>query len=362
MAAPMIRCFSSLHKCKESICHLHKLAIHNHIQHRNLTILSQKYLPTFSTDNNRCVNNVYFCHRKSLSNGQKRHLSIETYNKYFTSDVPPIGFAEKTLNTFHDFTGLPWWGSIVLTAFTLRTFITFPLSIYTAKIQTRLEKLQPEIQKISNRVRFDAQHARSQYNWSENKTRMMYKSTMRNKVSELYIRENCHPRKTNIVAYVQLPMWICLSFALRNMSGASPVMNAESSVQYADFKTEGTLWFTDLTQPDSTYILPVLLGLITFTNIEMFYLQRADVSKFVKRVTYCFRVMSILMIPIASVVPSSMCCYWVSSSLLACLQNVSLRIPKVRRFFRIEKTSSESSTPFSDILQNAKSRYGRKKH
>jgi inner membrane protein COX18 len=34
--------------------------------------------------------------------------------------------------------------------------------------------------------------------------------------NNLIIRDNCHPLKATILLWVQLPMWIFLSFALRN--------------------------------------------------------------------------------------------------------------------------------------------------
>ena len=36
-----------------------------------------------------------------------------------------------------------------------------------------------------------------------------------------------------------------------------------------DLKTEGALWFPDLTMPDGTWILPILLGVTNLLNIEV---------------------------------------------------------------------------------------------
>jgi hypothetical protein len=35
--------------------------------------------------------------------------------------------------------------------------------------------------------------------------------------NNLIIRDNCHPFKTSILLWVQLPMWVFISVALRNM-------------------------------------------------------------------------------------------------------------------------------------------------
>lgn len=41
---------------------------------------------------------------------------------------------------------------------------------------------------------------------------------MRRLVSDLYVRDNCHPFKATVLVWVQLPMWIFISVALRNFS------------------------------------------------------------------------------------------------------------------------------------------------
>lgn len=45
---------------------------------------------------------------------------------------------------------------------------------------------------------------------------------MRKLIRNLYIRENCHPAKSSLVVWFQIPLWFSVSFALRNMSGAVP--------------------------------------------------------------------------------------------------------------------------------------------
>ena len=36
----------------------------------------------------------------------------------------------------------------------------------------------------------------------------------------LYERDNCHPMKEFILPWIQIPLWISMSLALRNMAGA----------------------------------------------------------------------------------------------------------------------------------------------
>lgn len=48
--------------------------------------------------------------------------------------------------------------------------------------------------------------------------RFQFKKNLRRIVSQLYIRDNCHPFKASLLIWVQLPLWISLSLALRNLS------------------------------------------------------------------------------------------------------------------------------------------------
>ena len=83
---------------------------------------------------------------------------------------------------------------------------------------------------------------------------------------DLYAQEGCSPYRLAVLPWVQLPLWITLSFALRNMAGVFP---GSSGVVNATLSTEGCLWFQDLAIPDSYYILPVVLVATNLCNIEV---------------------------------------------------------------------------------------------
>ena len=86
---------------------------------------------------------------------------------------------------------------------------------------------------------------------------------------QLFSQEGCSPYKVAILPWVQLPLWITLSFALRDMTGIFPnktPLNPEVAVSLA---SEGLLWFSNLTLPDPYCVLPVMLALTNFLNIEV---------------------------------------------------------------------------------------------
>ena len=85
---------------------------------------------------------------------------------------------------------------------------------------------------------------------------------------DLYTQEGCSPYRVAILPWVQLPLWITLSFALRNMSGVFSTGQSTNNV-VTTLTTEGCLWFQDLTVPDPYHLLPVLLVATNLGNIEV---------------------------------------------------------------------------------------------
>ncbi|XP_071117534.1 cytochrome c oxidase assembly protein COX18, mitochondrial-like [Haliotis cracherodii] len=267
---------------------------------------------------------------------QVRYFSADTYNKFFSPEVPPIGFAQSVLESVHTWSGLPWWASIAITTFTLRACVTLPLAVYCARVRARVEKLQPEMLAVSKQLKQEVGVAMSMYKWDEAKARREYRKNMKRLMHDIYVRENCHPLKGHVVQIVQLPVWLCMSFALRNMSGSVPAIGLESPVLCPELMTEGMLWFRDLTVPDPTFILPLSVGLINLIMLEMqFKLQTPTrLQKVAKNV---WRGTTVILVPIAAIVPCSMCFYWACSSLFTFAQFLLLRHARVRSVLGMPK-------------------------
>lgn len=54
-------------------------------------------------------------------------------------------------------------------------------------------------------------------------------------VRGLYVRDNCHPLKEYILPWIQIPLWISMSLALRNMSGSMIVDGRRTYFTYNCF-------------------------------------------------------------------------------------------------------------------------------
>ncbi|XP_071808513.1 cytochrome c oxidase assembly protein COX18, mitochondrial-like [Asterias amurensis] len=275
----------------------------------------------------------------------------------------PVQVAQSLLETFHDVTGLPWWASIILSTFLFRGVLTLPLGVYTQYIKAKVERLQPEIVLMTKGVfvrRFGAR-AKAE-GWSEKKVEMTLVRLSKHCSKELFVRDNCHPAKGSILLLVQLPLWVCLSLSLRNMTGTfGGAVYLDPASVVPGLSTEGALWLTDLTLTDPYYILPVLVGLLNLCNIELMALQSNQASRTQRYFTNFLRGVSVCMIPISAYVPTAMTLYWATSAFYGLGQNLLLKFPTVRSALRIPSAPSDSETPFTDMKDEIGRRYlGRK--
>lgn len=284
----------------------------------------------------------------------KRGVATESGGWYEgLADSSGVHLMEQLLISTHDATGLPWWVTIVGTTAAMRTAITLPLGIYQSVIISKVEALQPEIADLARRLHYEVSVKAKERGWTEKTCRYQFKRNLKRIVSELYVRDNCHPFKGSVLVWVQLPMWVCMSLALRNLSLGA----AHTPAVYEELAVGGAMWFPDLTLPDPLWILPVGLGLTNLLITEIFALRRLQASRFQKIVTNFIRGISIVMIPIAATVPSSMALYWFSSSLVGLSHNLLLRSPRFRRLLRIPATRADSDTPYRDLAAAAVAKY-----
>lgn len=109
-----------------------------------------------------------------------------------------------------------------------------------------------------------------------------------------------------ILLWTQIPLWIINSVSLRNLVFMLPNPNTlEAKVIFTELTLGGFGWMTNLTEVDSSLILPVLLGIINLSIIEIQAMSRIrPPSKINTIATNFFRLISIGMVPIAAAVPS----------------------------------------------------------
>ena len=159
----------------------------------------------------------------------------------------PIGLIQSSMEWLHLHSGLPWWASIVTCTLILRTAL-FPIAIRMQANTARMNNIRPQTEKLTAKVKH---HNRfGQRNLS---------ALANNKLMELYREHNCSPIKLMIAPFIQIPIFISFFIGLRRMA-AAPVES---------MKTGGALWFTDLTVPDTNYVLPFISCAMLLVTIEV---------------------------------------------------------------------------------------------
>lgn len=287
----------------------------------------------------------------------ERRVSQAVYEQFLSPSCAPIGAVKSLLELVHASTGLPWWASLAITTAALRTVLTFPLMVYSMNNRAKLERLQPEIKSISKDMAAEVAAAQQMYEWDSNTAKNQYEINMKRHIQRLILRDNCHPLKEYILPWIQIPLWISMSIALRNMSGSMILDNKQLPVLCHEMSTEGTLWFTNLLVPDTTLILPVTVCLLNLAIIELHGLRVLKPTRFHRLLSYVMRGAVLLMIPIGSMVPSCMCLYWTYSSFYGLMQFILLRLPTVRRILHINASSTDTDTPFRDLWHLARRKY-----
>ncbi|XP_058827803.1 cytochrome c oxidase assembly protein COX18, mitochondrial [Topomyia yanbarensis] len=291
-----------------------------------------------------------------------RHYSLEASLTGLWTTVScstPVAYMQQGLIAMHDLSGLPWWASIIVSTVLVRSIVTLPLAIYQNKIVARLEKITLEMPAIASELKRETAFAIKKYSWTEQEARIMYTHSLNKQWNNLIIRENCHPAKTLVVLWGQIPLWIIMSVSIRNMVHMLPdPSSVDAQITFAELMLGGFAWIPNLTMVDQSWILPVAMGVINFSIIEIQNASRTKTpSKLQKTFTNLYRILSVLMIPVAATVPSCLCLYWVTSSACGLGQNLLLMSPRVKRLVGIPHVPSEIAQPYQHIKTNLADKY-----
>ena len=187
-------------------------------------------------------------------------------------------FLTFLLNTTDKYVGN--FGVSIIIVTILIKIMLLPLTLKQDKSMKEMKKLQPEIEKIKEKYANDKQ--------------MLNIKTM-----ELYKEHKVNPLGGCLPLLLQLPILFALFGVLRN--GIIP-------------KDSSFLWLK-LSVPDQFYILPVLNGAVSFLQQKL--MGSADSNPQMKNMMYIFPIM---MVMISYKMPSGLQVYWLTSSILAVVQ------------------------------------------
>jgi len=187
-----------------------------------------------------------------------------------------------TLSTFHGW-GAPWWLAIVMLTIIVRTLL-FPITYRQVKSMRRMQDLKPDMDRIRAEHKDDVQKQREE-------------------MTKLYQERNVNPLGGCLPVVIQLPIFLVLYYTIRHFD------------KLESFRTGGLLWFTDLTQPDHLFILPVLYVLTMMASQELTIRntapQQAQLMRFLPIIFGFF----------LARFPAGLFVYWVTSNLITFCQN-----------------------------------------
>ena len=159
----------------------------------------------------------------------------------------PVGIVQTGLEFVHSTLHLPWWVTIASTTIAIRLAL-FPLAVKMQVNAAKIANINPQAQVLHKKL--------MEYKMSGDKTAEAEQGM---KLLKLYQENNCHPAKMFIMPFAQMPVFISFFMALRGMA----------RLPVESFKTGGTMWFTDLTVPDPTYVLPLIACVAFLSNVEV---------------------------------------------------------------------------------------------
>jgi len=221
--------------------------------------------------------------------------------------------AINAVNFINDVTGFSYAGSIFFATCTIRLAI-LPLAIRGQRASSRMAHLQPELAMIKKRYEtLGTPSQAEQKAFAEN-------------MQGLFKRYEVTPFAALTAPLVQAPLFMGMFFGMRKLPDLFPEACANG----------GLLWFTDLTVPDPTYILPLACGLSFIATIETGKDQMLDSNpQHGPMIVNAFRAMAVVMVPMITTFPSAMLCYWVPQNVITMIQSISLRNDRVKQQFGI---------------------------
>lgn len=200
---------------------------------------------------------------------QQRHFSYQNFWDS-VSNSAPVNFVQDSLVQFHDFSGLPWWSSIVVSTILIRGAITFPLAIHQAKNLAKFEKVTEEMPALVKELKVETVHAMKKFKWNEKQARIMYNHSLKKQYNKLIVRDNCHPAKSILLVLIQIPLWITLSWSIRNLIYMRPdPTSLTAQLIFTQLTVGGFGWIPNLTEVDHSLILPVTFGILNLSIIEV---------------------------------------------------------------------------------------------
>ncbi|XP_010544829.1 PREDICTED: mitochondrial inner membrane protein OXA1-like isoform X1 [Tarenaya hassleriana] len=222
----------------------------------------------------------------------------------------PVAALQYLVDGVHSFTGLNWWASIVMTTLIIRG-LTVPAHLNQLKATFKLEMLKPRLEELRE----------------EMNSKTMDPETMadgKKRMQALFHEYGVTPLTPLKGVLIQGTIFVSFFFAIRNMAEKVP-----------SFKSGGTLWFTDLSIPDSSYVLPLLTALTYLITVECDMAAGHEGNPMAGTMKKVSRILSFVLVPVMMSFETALFGFWLTSNLFSIGYGLVLKRPEVRRLLNI---------------------------
>lgn len=219
-------------------------------------------------------------------------------------------WAMRFMEWIHETGGMPWWAAIATATLAMRLAI-MPMFFKSLANGAKMQKLQPQLKDINDRM----QVARA----AGNKEHMLAINAER---KALMKSEDVSMAKSFVPILIQLPAFMAFVWGLRAASEAPHLFQG---------LTEGGLfWWTDLTQRDQFFSLPIMSAAFSLGAIELNKNIQDNQMWTAATMKKWFRIMAVGFIPITGMFPACLHVYFATTSFTMLLQTSVLHIKAVR--------------------------------
>lgn len=305
------------------------------------TMLRSPYILARNSVRHTRIHSPGLSHAFPIFRSQKRAFSIEP--------TLIVNALTDSLEAAHTYTGLPWWALIPITTVTLRSAWTLPLAILQRLRIQKQNSLRPIIAATGPVLRLNlAKKALKAANSTDTSVAALASPLRNIKYEEIMVLSTKETRrrqkklfKTNGVQLykniflpaAQIPLWVCMSFTFRNLSGWLTWDSLLNKPLDPTLYNEGLLWFQDLTCADPFHIFPLAIGVVALVNVEWtfrtFALMKTTRRKMFRptltdSMANVSRMAVVFLMAISLHAPTALTIYWLSSQVFSLLQNVFL--------------------------------------
>ncbi len=217
---------------------------------------------------------------------------VEFFESLFSPITNVLG---EVLMFFHGL-GLPWWIAIALLTIAIRTLL-FPLSVKQIKSMRAMQELRPRLQEIQEKHKGDRQKLQEEQ-------------------MKLYQESGVNPLGGCLPILVQIPIFIGIFYIIREFGGTQGMIgvpDTEGTIE--SFATGGALWFTDLTQPDQLFLLPIISAVTMVASMEITNKQMEPQQRWI------MRVVPVVFVFFTIFFPAGLLVYIVTNNIFTAVQN-----------------------------------------